>query len=284
MEEKFILKKEGITSGPIKVRLAKNDKEIIAAQELRYDVFYTEYGANPLNDEMRALKRDMDGFDKIADHLIVIDTRITDKIDRIVGTYRLLRQPVAERNGGFYTKDEYDISPLLRNCTHMLELGRSCTHVDYRTRPVMQLLWQAIAEYITYYDNDVMFGCASFFGTNIEEIRESLSYLYHFHLAPEKYCPTALPAIAQNMNIIPKSEINAKKAFMNLPALIKGYLRLGGFIGNGAVIDTQFNTVDVCIIVKTGLLSERYKNHYDRKNQTTASAAAQSKTNPQAVA
>lgn len=273
MKEHFILENEGITSGPIKVRIAKNEAEIIAAQELRYNVFYEEYGAKPLNDEMRKLKRDMDMFDSIADHLIVIDTRITEMPARIVGTYRLLRQPIAEAHGGFYTKDEYDISPLVKNCYHMLELGRSCTHVDYRTRPVMQLLWQAIAEYITYHDNDIMFGCASFHGTQIEEMAEPLSYLYHYHMAPEKYCPIALPGLAQDMNIIAKEDINEKKAFMKLPALIKGYLRLGGFIGNGAVIDEQFNTVDVCIIVKTGLLSDRYKNHYDRKNQTVNEAA-----------
>lgn len=271
MTEHFSLGKDGMSFGPILVRLARTPEEIEAAQRLRYDVFYNEYGAKP-EDDMARRGLDGDKFDDIADHLIVIDTRIDHPTAGIVGTYRLLRQPIAEKHGGFYTKDEYNISALEETCDHMLELGRSCTHKDYRTRPVMQLLWQAIADYISYHENDMMFGCASFHGTDIEEISESLSYLYHYHLAPRHICATALPKLAVDMNMIPKDRLDAKKAFKELPALIKGYLRLGGFIGDGAVIDHQFNTIDVCIIVKTGLMSNRYKKHYERKSRTAAKA------------
>ncbi len=266
MKRSYILEEEGFSFGPILVRLAKSKAEIEAAQKLRYDVFYTEYGAKPENG-MEALGLDFDRFDPLADHLIVIDTRIDMLPHRVVGTYRLIRQEVAEKNGGFYTKNEFDISPLLSACDNILELGRSCVHKDYRMRPVMQLLWQAIAEYIAHHNIELLFGCASFHGTDIQSVSEGLSYLYHKHLAPEDLCPQALPALYRPMNLKREGDYDPKRAFAALPALIKGYLRLGGFIGDGAVIDEQFNTIDVCVIVKTGLVSDRYRKHYERKTQ-----------------
>lgn len=267
MTKSFSLEADGISYGPILVRLAKTPEEIEAAKKLRYQVFYEEYGAIPDENTLKT-GLDSDFFDSIADHLIVIDTRIDHLPSRIVGTYRLLQQPIANAHNGFYTKDEYDISNLENTCVKMLELGRSCTHAEYRTRPVMQLLWQAIAEYIDHHNNDLLFGCASFHGTNVEDIAEELSYLYHYHRAPDEFCSQALPHLAVDMDMIAKNEIDERRVFKKLPSLIKGYLRLGGFIGNGAVIDHQFNTIDVCIIVKTGLMSSRYKKHYERRAQS----------------
>lgn len=259
-----ILEGEGLAFGPVIVRLARSQAEIEAAQKLRYDVFYREFGALPA-DGMEMTGRDSDLFDAVADHLIVIDTRVDILPHRVVGTYRLIRQDVAEKIGGFYTRHEYDISPLLNSCDNILELGRSCVHRDYRTRPVMQLLWQAIAEYIAHYNIELLFGCASFHGTDINAVSEGLAYLHHNHRAPEDLCPQALPSRYRSMNLRREGEYDPRRAFAELPALIKGYLRLGGFIGDGAVIDEQFNTIDVCVIVKTGLVSDRYRKHYERK-------------------
>jgi putative hemolysin len=268
MTDNFSLENDGISNGPVKVRLARNASEIEAAQRLRYNVFYKEYGATPKGN-LGQNGLDIDHFDELADHLVVIDTRIDHPVERIVGTYRLLRQDTALKNGGFYAKDEYNISSLEKNCDNILELGRSCTHRDYRTKPVMQLLWQAIAEYIAYHKNDLLFGCASFHGTDPDKFKAQLSYLYHNHLAPEDVRSKALPKISVDMNMMAPDEIDNRRVFKELPSLIKGYLRLGGYIGDGAVIDHQFNTIDVCIILKTGLISDRYKKHYDRKNNTT---------------
>ncbi|MCC6598175.1 MAG: GNAT family N-acetyltransferase [Alphaproteobacteria bacterium] len=248
------------------VRLAETEQEIEAAQRLRYEVFYEEYSARP-EPEMVASRMDVDSYDEFADHLIVIDQ--SGPQEKIVGTYRLLRRDAAEKVGQFYSSGEYDLSPVLKAATSLLELGRSCVLADYRSRPILQLLWQGIADYITEHDIELMFGCASLHSTDIKSISKPLSYLHHYHLAPEQLRPRAIKGRYINMNIIPQEDINARRVFAELPPLIKGYLRAGASIGDGAVIDEQFNTTDVFIVVQTHLLADRYRKHYERKIQKT---------------
>lgn len=264
----FILAGDGVHMGPITVRLARDEAEIRAAQKLRYDIFYREYGAKPVGD-MAEKGLDYDRFDEFADHLIVTDMTGGE---HIIGTYRILRTDQAKRAGQFYSASEYDIAKLVETTPNLMEVGRSCVHPDHRTRNVLQLLWQGIAEYITYHDVNGLFGCASFHGTDVDAHADMLSYLHHFHRAPDEFCPRALEGQYTSMDIKPKDTINAKDALLALPPLIKGYLRLGGFVGDGAVIDPQFNTIDVCVIVKTSQVSARYKKHYERKVGTTFDA------------
>jgi putative hemolysin len=251
---------------PIVVRLANCPEDIEAAQRLRYQVFYEEYAAQP-NREMAAARLDKDDYDEFADHLIVVDHAEGGAKGKIVGTYRLFKQDAAERFGQFYSSGEFDLTPLLNSGASLLELGRSCVLPEYRTRPVLQLLWQGIADYVSDHSIDMLFGCASLHSTDIASISQPLSYLYHFHLGPPELRPRALKGRYINMNIIPKEDINPRKAFNDLPPLLKGYLRAGATIGDGAVIDTQFNTSDVCVVLQTKLFSDRYRKHYERKIQ-----------------
>ena len=257
-----------LAAGPeqkVSVRLARDEREVEEAQRLRYRVFYEELAAAP-DKEMAAVRLDRDDFDKYTDHLIVTDERRAVG-DQIVGTYRLLRRDVAMKYGGFYTSTEFDISPLMTSGSSLLELGRSCVMPEYRTRPVLQLLWQGIADYMADHNINLLFGCASLHGTDIKNISTPLSYLHHYHLAPEHLRPRALKGRYINMDIIPKEDIDRKRAFSKLPPLIKGYLRVGAMIGDGAVIDHQFNTTDVCILMQTNMVSSRYRKHYERKIQ-----------------
>lgn len=263
-EPKLSLATHGIRVGNISVRLTRGQEEVLACQRLRYQVFYEEFGAKPLRD-MEALGRDYDEFDDYCDHLVVVDHNIGDGADAIIGTYRLFREDMAKRMGRFYSDDEYDIRPLVKAGVKPMELGRSCVNAEYRTRPVLQILWQGIAEYIDYHQVDVLFGCASFHGTDVDTIREELSYLYHYHKVEGDTCPVAVKGRYINMDMVPKDQLDPKKCLMNLPPLIKGYLRLGASVGDGAIIDEQFNTVDVCIVVRRDELSGRYAKHYDRK-------------------
>ena len=248
------------------VRLARTPAEIEEAQKLRYKVFYEEYGARP-NEETQREKRDFDDFDGITDHLIVLTRDARTQEEQIVGTYRLLRQSVAEEHGRFYSSSEYDLSLLLKSDNVLLELGRSCVFAEYRTKPILNLLWQGIADYITENNIDLLFGCASFHGTDIDQVATQLSYLHHFHSTPDDIKPIALNDHYVDMNIIPKDKIDERRAFASLPPLIKGYIRLGATIGDGAVIDEQFNTIDVCIVVQTSLMTDRYRKYYERKIQ-----------------
>jgi len=248
---------DGIHTGALQLRLAENDDEVAAAQALRYRVFYEEMGARP-SDEMAAAKRDFDRYDAFCDHLLVIDHDRPEGPSQVVGTYRLLRRSVAQKNGGFYSADEYDISAIVDQPGEILELGRSCVDEAYRNRATMTLLWRGNAAYVSHYDVPIMFGCASFPGADPAQHALPLAYLYHFHLAPEKLRPVALAKRFVSMNTMPKEDVDQRAALREVPPLIKGYLRLGGFIGDGAVVDNQWDSVDVSIVVKTDLVTQKY--------------------------
>ena len=133
----------------------------------------------------------------------------------------------------------------------------------YRNGQTMQLLWRGIANYVFFHDIELMFGCASFPGIKVEPIKDLLSYLYHYHLAPQNICPIAVKDRYIEMNIIDKKKIDILQTRKKIPPLIKGYLRLGSFVGKGAVLDKQFGTIDICIVLKTDLVSQRYRSHYE---------------------
>ncbi len=255
-----------IFSGSMEARIAGYEADIEAAQALRYRVFFEEMSAKP-SPEVRARKRDFDDFDSLCDHLLVIDHDKSAFNSGVVGTYRLLRRSRVPARVGFYSADEYDISCLDGYPGEILELGRSCVDAEHRTRPTMQLLWRAIAAYVFHYDIGLMFGCASLPGTDPRELALPLSYLYHHHLAPPALRLRALPQRYIDMRLLSPTEIDPRRALAELPPLIKGYLRLGGFVGDGAVVDNDFNTTDVSIIVKTELITEKYVKHYERERR-----------------
>jgi putative hemolysin len=256
----------GVANERLDVRLAANDDEIAAAQHLRYRVFYQEMGAHP-TDTTRSLGRDVDEFDTVCDHLLVIDRNRGDGAEAVVGTYRLMRRSAGEAFGRFYTAGEYDISPLVASDCRFMELGRSCVDAEYRNGATMKKLWDGIAEYVFAHDIELMFGCASLPGTDPDSLAGHLGYLYHHHLAPEALRPRALPHLYVDMNRLAPDSINPRRALAALPPLIKGYLRLGGFVGEGAVIDHQFNTTDICVLVKTDLITAKYRTYYTRARE-----------------
>jgi len=253
-----------LRAGHLGVRLAATAAEIAAVQALRYRVFYQEMGALAAPEAALSAK-DYDAFDNVADHLLVVDHALGDGERSVVGTYRLIRREAAALIGRFYSADEYDLTPVLEFPGRVLELGRSCVDVAYRDRAAMQLLWRGIAAYVFWHRIDLMFGCASLAGTDPDALGPELTYLYLAHLAPPELRLRALPSRFVEMRRIDAAALDARRALARLPPLIKGYLRLGGFVGDGAVVDRQFNTTDVAIIVKTDLVTERYYRHYERE-------------------
>lgn len=252
-----------IWTDSLHLRLAETLDEVEAAQTLRYRIFY-EGTVAKATEEMAALKRDFDAFDDYCDHLLVFDRSRGDGPEAVIGTYRLMRREAAERCGRFYTEDEYDIANLLNFPGDILELGRSCIAEKFRNGPTMQLLWRGVVEYVLAHDVGLLFGCASLPGVEPDRLALQLSFLYHHHLAPPALRTWALPERYVPMNRIPPEEILASRAMQLLPPLLKGYLRVGGFIGEGAVIDYDFGTTDVCVVVRTEWVTDRYYRHYLR--------------------
>jgi len=254
--------------GSLEVRLAQTAAEVRQAQKLRYRVFYQEGSAIPNPGRLFA-RRDIDGYDAICDHLLVIDHAARDghqgNRPAVVGTYRLLRQQLAEEFGGFYTACEFDIGRLIAryNNLQFLELGRSCVLAPYRNKGTVELLWQGIWAYVAQNRLDVMIGCASLDGTEPKQLALQLSFLHHYARAPEAWRARALPARYVEMNRISKEAIDPKEALRVLPPLIKGYLRLGAYIGDGAAVDHEFGTTDVLIVLPVSAIKKRYIEHFD---------------------
>jgi len=270
-QEFSVLGPKGLRLGRLEVRIAQNAKEILAAQKLRYRVFYEEMGAQPQGD-MAEKKLDYDTLDQFCDHLIVLDTGQENIDDALIGTYRLVRRDAAKRHGGFYSSAEYDISRLIAYPGEIMEVGRSCVAPSHRNRPTMQLLWRGIADYIAAYGIEILFGCASLPGTDPKALAVPLTYLYYYHLAAPYLRTVALPHRYVDMRLMDPATLDPEKGLSQippinlLPPLLKGYLRLGGFVGDGAVVDEQFNTTDVCVIVKTDLIAAKYSRHYEIKS------------------
>jgi putative hemolysin len=254
--------------GSLEVRLAQTAAEVRQAQKLRYRVFYQEGSAIP-NPTRLFARRDVDGYDAICDHLLVLDhaARAKHPLNKpaVVGTYRLLRQPLAEEYGGFYTAGEFDIGALIARHSRLqfVELGRSCVLAPYRNKRTVELLWLGIWAYVLQNGLDVMIGCASLDGTDPKRLALPLSFLHHYARAPEAWRARALSERYVEMNRMSKEAIDPKEALRMLPPLIKGYLRLGATVGDGAVVDHEFGTTDVLIVLPVSAIKQRYLEHFD---------------------
>lgn len=249
-------------------RLARDADDLAASQRLRYAVFVEELGGDgPLVNHAAKLERD--AFDPICDHLILLDH--ARRTDPVIGVYRVLRGDALPKGQGFYSEGEYDLSALKSSGRALMELGRSCLHPDYRGGAAMYHLWQGLAAYVENHGVEVMFGVASFHGTDVAAVAQSLSHLHHAHLAPEALRPRAVAH--QRMDLIPAAEIDRPAAMRGTPALIKAYLRLGGAVGDGAFIDRAFNTIDVCLVMDTAQMSQRHRDIYAKPRARAASAA-----------
>lgn len=254
-----------IKNEKFEVRLANSKEEIIAAQKLRYKIFFEEDGAIP-SEQVKAEQRDFDEFDDFCDHLVAIDKTIGNNPENyIIGTYRLMRKNGAKALGKWYSSSEFNVEKFNNYNGEVLELGRACVHKNYRTKIVMQMLWNGLAAYMFDYEIKLMFGCGSFLGTDVNKYKQSLSYLYYNHLAEDELSIDAISKDKCEYPVIPKNEINELEAFKELPTMVKGYLRIGCKVSKSIFIDWNFNCFDVCIIFETKNLKKSYLEHYEKK-------------------
>jgi putative hemolysin len=239
------------------VKLAETPAEIEAAQRLRYQVFVEELGGGGQLVDMEA-RLERDRFDPFCDHLLLMDQAHA----RVAGVYRVMRQDQAEAAGAFYSASEYDLDLLLSSGRSLLELGRSCLHRDYRGSTAMFHLWSALAEYIARHQIEILFGVASFHGTNVKALAEPLAFLHHRHLAPQEIRVRARADSFQRMDLVEEAKLDRRQCMLGVPSLIKSYLRLGGVVGEGAYVDHAFNTTDVCLILDTAKMNMRQARIY----------------------
>jgi L-ornithine Nalpha-acyltransferase len=251
--------------GSLSVSLATTQRQIEAVQRLRYQVFYREGAATDASAAL--MGRDADEFDAICDHLLVFDgagLRSELGTANIVGTYRLLRQEVADHHFGFYSAREFDVATLCaaHPSLRFLELGRSCVLKPYRSRRIIELLWHGIWTYVIEHRIDAMVGCASFMGTDPTRFALPLAFLYHYAAPPQDWHVDALPGRGTAMNRAPREAIDTGAVMRGLPPLIKGYLRLGAHFAEAAVVDRRFGTTDVLALLPVAAINRRYVKHF----------------------
>lgn len=246
------------------VRLADGPQDVQAAQHLRYRVFVEELKGDGAGVD-HALGLEADHFDSFCDHMLLLDlSRGATVKEQVVGVYRLMGRDKAKAAGGFYSSDEFDLQQLLDSGRKLLELGRSCIAPEYRGGAAMFHLWQGLAAYAVARNVEILFGTASFHGTDIQDHAEALSFLHHNYLAPPDLRVRTRHEVLKPSDLHAPDKINRVAATRAIPPLIKAYLKLGGFVGGGAYVDTAFNTTDVCLILDVARMSERQKAMYFR--------------------
>jgi L-ornithine Nalpha-acyltransferase len=265
--------------GAFEIRLANTKNEIRNAQRLRYRVFYEE-GSAIAEPRAAIVRRDLCRFDKICDHLLIVDTAARNSFGRttpkVVGTCRLLRGEVAQSHGGFYSAGEFDIAPLLRRHAErrFLELGRSCVHPKYRSKRVIELLWRGLWIYAKHHNIDVLIGCASLPGTNPLALALPLSFLHYCAAADPDWQVRPRDGRAASMAILDKAAIDPRRGIAALPPLLKAYVRIGAKFADGAVVDPAFGTIDVFTTMPVSEIEARYIAYFGDPSDEAGNGAA----------
>ncbi|MDQ8034380.1 GNAT family N-acetyltransferase [Bordetella genomosp. 1] len=238
----------GANQRALAVGLARTAEEVEQIQRLRYQVFTEDMGA-VFPDAHDGIEQDR--FDQWCEHLMVreLDT------GRVVGTYRILTPEKALEAGGYYSESEFDLSGLGALRDQVVELGRSCTHADYRGGAVIMLLWSGIAEYLRRHGYRYALGCASVSlrddGVTAAEVWRTVA--------------RQLPAAGQP-RVTPLHRYPVEKLDSTLPArvppLIKGYLKLGATICGEPAWDPDFNAADFPVLMDMEAMDERYRRHF----------------------
>jgi putative hemolysin len=240
----------------LEIKITTEANEIRAAQRLRFEVFNVEMNKGLHASYEKGL--DVDEFDPFCDHLIVRHRSSRE----IVGTYRLLRGSQAQKNIGFYSEREFDLRKIKRLRGELLELGRSCARKDFRDKPLIPLMWEAIAGYVKTHGIRYLFGCASLYATDAREVGDCFSLLKRKHYAGEDF--RVEPVAACRFDGLHGNEHvgDEQATFLKLPSLIKGYLRLGAVVCGPPALDRDFGTADFLLLLDVQKLSTDYLRRF----------------------
>ncbi|WP_308388559.1 GNAT family N-acyltransferase [Acidithiobacillus sp. AMEEHan] len=230
----------------LRLYLARHQDEIEAAQRLRYRVFSAEFGAQLSGPP----GIDQDEYDPFCEHLIVED----EVRQEVVGTYRLFLPEQVAKVGRYYAQTEFDLSRPLALGSRVMELGRSCVHPDYRQGAVIVLLWSGLAEAMGMWDIEHLMGCASVHSTN----GPALGALYR---SLEQQMVPAEQRVFP-LRPVPGFDPDAQVEPVELPTLLKGYLRAGVRLGGEPYWDPQFHCADFFVWCDSRLITSRYQQRF----------------------
>jgi len=252
----------------LEIKITTDQSEIREAQRLRFQVFNLEMNKGLEASYERGL--DVDHFDPFCDHLIVRDLQSKE----VVGTYRLLLGSRARKHIGFYSEGEFDLEKIKKLDGELLEVGRSCARKDFRDRALIPLMWESIAQYVSAHRVRYLFGCGSLYTTDPQEVSECFSLLKRKYYAEESLRVAPVPAcrfdgINDSLRIT-----DARALFVQLPSLIKGYLRLGAVVCGPPALDHEFGTADFLLLLDVQKLSAEYLNRFGLQGSKVRDAVA----------
>jgi putative hemolysin len=242
----------GTPAGRYSLLLTTDADEVRAAQRLRHDVFAGELGAT-LHSPVAGL--DVDRFDEFCDHLVVRE----DSTGHIVGTYRMLPPARAREAGALYADGEFDLTSLDALRPELVETGRSCVHPGHRNGAVVSLVWAGLARYMLLSGNRWLAGCASVPLGGPDGGGGALAAgvwdrVKAEHLAPDPY--RVAPRIPWRAGPVSRS------GKLAMPPLLRGYLRLGTWVGGPPAHDPDFDCADFFVLLDMRRLDQRYLRYF----------------------
>jgi len=247
--------------GSLTTRLARDFHELKEAQRVRYEVFCEELSARQSIDRDKRLEQEK--HDLICDHLLVLEKNGLGN-PKIVGTQRFLVKQASDSHLEFRSQTEFDLEDLARRhpVKRFMELGRSCILNSHRSKRTIELMWHGTWAYAVQKQVDVMTGCASFYASDVTQISDQLGFLSTLSSERDEWKVRPTQENAIKISQFEKSGIDPRQAIRGLPPLIKGYLRLGAYFSEHAVMDEEFGTIDVAVILPVGNINPRYVNFY----------------------
>ena len=266
---------DAVGTDKLGARITADPAEILAAQKLRYQCFIIEEEVGDTTrggttqsflDVENGVERDY--FDEFCEHLIVTD-KIKEQAgaspdEYVVGTYRLMRREGAKRAGQWFSELEFDVEKFMDYPGEVLELGRSCVAQEYRTKMTLAIMWNALAAYMFDNNIELMFGCGTFLGTNLDDHKEALALLKKKYVAEGKWACKPKGPTARPFPPVP-DDLDDSAALLKMPPIIKGYLRAGCKVSDGLFLDEGWGCFDILIIFEIKDAREHYREHYSRR-------------------
>ena len=221
---------QSLVLGRYQARFAKSDAEIAQAIDLRTQIFRPGQGT-----------ADTDHFDGRCQHIVVID----DKTGQLAATCRVLTLDRGAALANSYTGQFYDLSLLAQYTRPILEIGRFCLDPKTEHAVVLRTIWAFMTRVVDDRGIGFLCGCSSFVGTDAKLYRDVFSMLLNKHTAPLQWAPGVMATETFDLFELSGIPYDHKSAMATIPALLKTYLTMGGWVSDHAVIDHDLNTIHV---------------------------------------
>ena len=237
---------EIVKVGHYRARFASSQKDILAAQTLRYQCFNLS----------NKFELDIDDFDTVCQHVLIENL----ETEKLICCYRILKFDNGENISSSYSSKFYDLKALESYTEPMIEIGRFCIDSEVNDPSVVLTAWAALAQIVDQNQTELLFGCSSFEGIEKEKYLDSFALLRDRYMAPDHWRPKikAAQVFYYSKDLIYK--VDKKKALLNMPPLLKTYLSMGAWVSDHAVVDLNMKTLHLFTGMEISKIPKSRKN------------------------